>query len=71
MSVFDKGTWVSVDGSHWHVAGSTAWYVAPLRWLGSFGQFVLDAKLGADLGYPWPEAIRFAWSIWGWQTARA
>lgn len=34
-------------------------------------QFVLDVKLGVDLSYPWPEAIRFAWSIWGWQTARA
>lgn len=33
-------------------------------------QFVLDAKIGADLGYSWPDAIRFAWSIWGWQTER-
>lgn len=31
-------------------------------------QFVLDVKIGADLGYPWPEAIRFAWSSWGWQN---
>lgn len=30
-------------------------------------QFVLDVKIGADLGYSWPEAVRIAWSIWGWR----
>lgn len=65
-----RETWWSPDGDTW-IEHPAAWYVAPLRWLGSFGQFVLDAKIGADLGYSWPDAIRFAWSIWGWQTARA
>jgi hypothetical protein len=50
---------------------NAAWYVKPLSLLGATGQFLLDAKLGADLGYSWPEAIRFAWSIWGWQEAKA
>ncbi|MEB2845924.1 hypothetical protein [Endobacterium cereale] len=47
-----------------------AWYVKPLRHIGAAGQFVLDVKIGYDLGYSWPSAVKFAWSIWGWQTAR-
>lgn len=42
-----------------------------IKFAQSAHQSVLDAKIGADLGYSWPDAIRFAWSIWGWQTARA
>lgn len=31
-------------------------------------QFVLDAKIGADLGYDWPTAVRDAWKMWGWRA---
>jgi hypothetical protein len=47
---------------------TSAWYVAPLRQLGAFGQFLLDVKLGADLGYSWPVSIERAWSIYGWRA---
>lgn len=30
-------------------------------------QFVLDVKIGYDLGRSWPEVIGFAWSIRGWR----
>ncbi|TWF42208.1 hypothetical protein [Neorhizobium alkalisoli] len=42
-----------------------------LRELRAAYQFVYDVRLGADLGYDWPSAVKFAWSVWGWQEARA
>lgn len=60
-------TWWSEIGGAW-VEQPAAWYVAPMRLIGSFGQFVLDVKIGADLGYSWPSAVSFAWKIWGWRA---
>jgi hypothetical protein len=37
------------------------------RHLGAAWQFVIDVKIGYDLGCGWPNAICFAWSIWGWR----
>lgn len=37
------------------------------RHLGAAWQFVLDVKIGADLGKDWPTAVRSAWLIWGWR----
>jgi hypothetical protein len=30
--------------------------------------FVLDVKVGYDLGRTWPAAISIAWSLWGWRV---
>jgi hypothetical protein len=42
-----------------------------IKFAQSAHQFLLDVKIGVDLGESWPSAVRFAWKIWGWQTARA
>lgn len=30
--------------------------------------FVIDVKISANLGRTWPQAIRIAWSLWGWRV---
>ncbi|MND44331.1 hypothetical protein D3C80_351650 [compost metagenome] len=42
-----------------------------IKFAQSVHQFVLDVKIGADLGYDWPTAVRDAWKMWGWRAERA
>lgn len=57
-----EGMWVQnqiVEDSFYFVP--LAWYVKPLRRLGSFGHFLLDWKLGFDLGKGIVPSARDAW----------
>lgn len=42
-----------------------SFYVATLRKIGSFGQFLLDWKLGVDLGHGIAISAKNAWRWWG------
>jgi hypothetical protein len=43
----------------------TKWYVRPLRFFGAVGDFVIDVKIGLDLGRPLDDALRVARIMWG------
>lgn len=55
MDYFDNGEPVAAP----------AWYVFPLRFLGSFGDFLLNVKIGLDLGHRIDNALKIAWIMRG------